>query len=69
MPPQLTEQDLHTAIDTGLYDDREDMASDPLFGDFDTQNGDFDTQTLPEEEEATTEEVIKDSRENDTDVF
>ena len=69
MPPELTEQDLHTAIDTGLYDDREDMASDPLFGDFDAQSGDFDTQPLPEEEEATTEEVIKDSRENDTDVF
>ena len=69
MPPELTEQDLRTALDTGLYDDREDMASDPLFGDFDTQSGDFDTQVLPEEEEATTEEIIKDSRENDTDVF
>ena len=62
MPPELTEQDLRTALDTGLYDERDDMSSDPLFGD-------ADTQVLPEEEEAKTEEVLKDSRDNDTDVF
>ena len=62
MPPELTEQDLRTAIDTGLYDERDDMSSDPLFGD-------ADTQVLPEEEEAKTEEVLRDSRDNDTDVF
>lgn len=62
MPPELTNQDLHAAIDTGLYDDREDMSSDPLFGV-------VETQVLPEEEDAMTEEMLKNSRCNDTDVF
>ena len=38
------------------------MSSGPLFGDADTQG-------LPEEEEGKTGEVLKDSRDNDTDVF